>query len=405
MSYPRRNLGGGRRPFTPNAGHFGGQRNFGGGGRGGNKIRYMHVDPRMLIKEASPKVAGSYTPVHQFSDFDFDPIVVKNIMDKGYNNPTPIQDRAIPEILMGKDVIGLASTGTGKTAAFMLPLLTKVLRDFNQKVLIITPTRELAIQIVDEGLYFSRGSRVCFSLVIGGASMGKQMGELRRKPQMVVGTPGRLKDMTERGLLRLEEYQTIVLDEVDRMLDMGFVRDIRALLDRMPRVKHSLFFSATMSREARAVANEFLVDPITVEVESQRASDNVTQDVVYVQGRNKIDVLHDLLVMPGFDKVLVFGRTKHGMERLSEMLNERGFKSTAIHGNKSQSQRQRALQDFKSDRVQILLATDVASRGLDIDDVTHVINYELPESYEEYIHRIGRTGRAEKGGMALTFID
>ena len=399
MSFQRRNFGGSNRNRPVSRG------NFGGGGRGGNKIRYMHVDPRMLIKEATPRVEGSYTPVHQFVDFPLDPIVQKNIVIKGYTAPSPIQDKTIPEILAGRDVIGLANTGTGKTAAFMFPLLTKVIANSNERVLIITPTRELAIQIVDEGLYFSRGSRVYFSLVIGGASMGKQMNELRRGPQMVVGTPGRLKDMMERGMLKLDQYQTIVLDEVDRMLDMGFVRDIRTLIDRMPKVKHSLFFSATMSREARAVANEFLVNPITIEIESQRASDNVNQDVVYVQGRNKVDVLHDLLVMPGFDKVLVFGRTKHGMEKLSEMLNERGFKSTAIHGNKSQSQRQRALRDFETNQVQILLATDVASRGLDIDDVTHVINYELPETYEDYIHRIGRTGRAEKGGMALTFID
>jgi ATP-dependent RNA helicase RhlE len=359
----------------------------------------------MLIKEATPISEIPYAPENSFESMALHPLVKKNIVAKGYTNPSPIQDKVINHVLDGKDVIGLANTGTGKTAAFVLPLLTKVLENQGQKVLIITPTRELAIQICDEGLYFSRGSRVYFSLIIGGASMGKQLGELRRHPEFVVGTPGRLKDLMERGALKLGEYQTIVLDEVDRMLDMGFVRDIRTLIGQLPKERHSLFFSATMSGEARVVANEFLNNPVVIEVSSQKASDNVNQDVIYLKGRNKMDVLHDILIQPGFDKVLIFGRTKHGMERLSSTLNERGFSTTAIHGNKTQSQRQKALQAFQKNHIKILLATDVASRGLDIDQVTHVINYELPETYEDYIHRIGRTGRAGHVGHALTLID
>jgi len=392
MSYPRRS-------FRANQTRSFGRR------RGSNKIRFMRVDPKLLVKAATPMIGREYSATHSFSDFGLDPLILKNIVAKGYTSPTAIQDKAILEIMKGKDVIGLASTGTGKTAAFMFPLLTKTLRDKNERVLIVTPTRELAVQIVDEGLYFSRGSQVYFSLVIGGASINNQIRQLVHNPQMVVGTPGRLKDMMERGVLKLEKFRTIVLDEVDRMLDMGFIKDMRTIIARLPKERHSLFFSATMSREARVVASEFLQNPVTVQVESQRASDNVTQDVIYLKGRNKIDVLHELLVQPGFDRVLVFGRTKHGMEKLSNILRERGFRATTIHGNKTQSQRQRALAEFKSNQVQILLATDVASRGLDIDNVTHVINYELPETYEEYIHRIGRTGRADRGGVALSFID
>lgn len=378
-----------------------GRRGFGGQ----NKIRYMNVDPRMLVKKAEVQSVAVYTPKVQFADLAVHPAIKKNIVDKGYLTPTPIQDQVIPHILEGKDVIGLASTGTGKTAAFLVPLINKVIINNTERVLIVVPTRELAVQIIDEGRQLSRATNVFFTLVIGGVDMRRQARELSRDPQFVVGTPGRLKDLAQRGALRLMRYPTIVLDEVDRMLDMGFVNEMRELIAKLPRERHSLFFSATMSDKAKQVASEFLRDPVVVEVSAQRASDNVDQDIVKLNGRNKIDVLHDLLIRPGFEKVLVFGRTKHGMERLSRTLAERGFATASIHGNKSQSQRQRALTAFKRGEVQALLATDVASRGIDIDQVTHVINYELPETYNDYIHRIGRTGRADKTGVALTFID
>lgn len=376
-----------------------------GGGRSGGKIKYMQVDPRLLVKKAEPQASREYVAQHQFREFALHETIQRNIAAKGYTTPTPIQDRVIPEVLGGRDVIGLASTGTGKTAAFLLPLIDKIGRDPRQKVLIITPTRELAVQIMDEGRSFARGTNCYFAIVIGGVDINRQVRELRRHPQVVVGTPGRIRDLTERRELRLSEYATIVLDEVDRMLDMGFVNEMRAIVRALPTPRHSLFFSATMNDKARGIAREFLHEPVLVEVQTQRASEAVDQDIVRLAGRNKIDVLHDLLIRPGFDKVLVFGRTKHGMEKLSRTLVERGFAATAIHGNKSQSQRQRALTAFKSNQVKILLATDVAARGLDIDSVTHVINYELPETYADYIHRIGRTGRADKTGCALTFID
>ncbi len=373
--------------------------------RTGNRIRYMSIDPQMLVKKAEPQIKRDYIARHTFADFGLHSIIEKNIAAKGYSAPSPIQDQVIHKLLAGQDVIGLASTGTGKTAAFLLPIIQKIITDSSQKAIIITPTRELALQIMDEGRAFARGTRCYFSLVIGGVPIFRQVRELRRDPQIVVGTPGRIKDLVERKALFLNQYKTIVLDEVDRMLDMGFIHDISYIISLLPHQRHSLFFSATMTPKAKIVAERFLNNPTTVEVASQKASTNVDQDIVRVAGQNKVDLLHDLLIKPGFDKVLVFGRTKHGMERLYKQLRDRGFETATIHGNKSQSQRQRALDAFKKNRIRILLATDVASRGIDIDNVSHVINFELPETYEDYIHRIGRTGRADKTGVALTFID
>lgn len=375
------------------------------GGNGGNKIRYMNVDPRMLVKQADPIEEQVYKAKNNFSDFLISNQLKSNISQKGYRTPTPVQDQVIPEILKGRDVVGVASTGTGKTAAFLIPLINKVNVAPRERVLIITPTRELAEQIIREGQEFAGGMRAYFTLIIGGVKMGSQLKQLKRKPAFVVGTPGRLKDLVERGDLRLADFGTIVLDEVDRMLDMGFVRDIRMLIGKMPTSRHSLFFSATMGNDTRGIANEFLHNPVVIEVAQSKASGNVNQDVVRVGGRAKLDVLRDLLAKPGFEKVLVFGRTKYGIEKLSKRVAQGGFSTAAIHGNKSQSQRQRALQSFKRNEVQVLFATDVVARGIDIDNVSHVINYELPETYEDYIHRIGRTGRAGKVGNALTFID
>jgi len=398
-----RNAGGGRR--SQNRQFIYAKRSNPRGGRAGNKIRYMNVDPRMLVKKAEPQEARDFVSTHSIEDLGLTTVLAQNVKAKGYTSLTPIQDRAIPEIMQGRDVIGLASTGTGKTAAFLLPIIHKIAESPTQKAIIITPTRELAVQIQSEGRDFAQGIRCHLTLVIGGVDMKRQINELRRNPQIVVGTPGRIKDLTERGEIRLANYRTIVLDEVDRMLDMGFVRDITMLIRQLPKERHSLFFSATMSDKAREVARTFLNNPETIQVSTQRASDNVDQDVVRVGGKNRIEVLHDLLIRPGFDKVLVFGRTKHGMEKLSSVLYKRGFSTAAIHGNKSQSQRQRALTAFKNNEVKVLLATDVAARGIDIDNVTHVINYELPETYDDYIHRIGRTGRADRTGVALTFVD
>jgi len=301
--------------------------------------------------------------------------------------------------------VGIANTGTGKTAAFLIPLLDKVVRNPSERVLIIVPTRELALQVKDDLVEFARGMRIYASLCIGGASINRQIESLKRGQDFVIGTPGRIKDLNQRRKIKFEDFSNIVLDEVDRMLDMGFVHDIRAIVDQLPQPRQSLFFSATMTSRVEEIMRGFLSNPVHISVKTQDSMASVIQEVVRVQGRSKVDVLHDLLISDGYAKVLVFGRTKRGTEKLSKALQQRGFKVNAIHGNKSQSQRQRALREFKSNQLQALIATDVISRGLDIDNVTHVINYDLPESYEDYIHRIGRTGRANKVGRALTLVE
>jgi ATP-dependent RNA helicase RhlE len=372
--------------------------------RGG--FRGQHIDPARFIKKAVVTAeTAPYVPVHSFSDFAIDPRLKKNIGTKGYLQPTPIQDEAIPHILQGTDVVGIANTGTGKTAAFLIPLIDKVLRNPQENVLIIVPTRELAIQIDTELRGFAPLLGIFSACVVGGASIGRQIAQLRRKNNFVIGTPGRLKDLVERKSIRLDQYKTIVLDEADRMLDMGFVNDMRYVMANMSPNRHTLFFSATLSREIENLIHEFLRNPVQISVKKQDTASNVDQDIVRVTGTTKIDVLCGLLSQAEFNKVLIFGKTKHGVERLSKTLLERGLKVESIHGNKNHMKRQKALGLFRDNHVQALVATDVAARGLDIPNVTHVINYDLPATYDDYVHRIGRTGRSDKMGKALTFVE
>jgi ATP-dependent RNA helicase RhlE len=378
------------------------------GGRGKKFIKTLDTrDQSIFINKAvniSQEVA--YAPHNSFNDFAIPDVLKENISRKGYTTPTPIQDKAIDPILAGNDVIGIANTGTGKTAAFLIPIINKIFRDRTKKALIIAPTRELATQIYDELRSFTRNIKVYSSLVIGGANMGRQIFEVRRGPHVVVGTPGRLKDLIQQKALYLEDYDTVVLDEVDLMVDIGFIQDVKYFISLLPKVRQSLFFSATINPKVNQILESFVQNPITVSVKQQDTSENIDQDVIKVENLSqKIEQLHDLLIKEEFKKVLVFGRTKHGVEKLHKELSNRGFKTGAIHGNKTQGHRNRVLQSFKQSEIQVLLATDVAARGLDIPLVTHVINYELPESYADYIHRIGRTGRANQKGTALTFID
>ncbi|MBL7159593.1 DEAD/DEAH box helicase [Candidatus Microgenomates bacterium] len=359
----------------------------------------------MFVKKAVNFVETPYVPVNSFSDFPLHETVKKNILARGFNKPTAIQDKAMFPVLEGRDLVGIANTGTGKTAVFLLSLITKVSKDRNQKVLIVTPTRELAVQIQSEFKLFSLGMRIFSTLCIGGTSMRTQRYELSRQPNFVIGTPGRIKDLEKRRVLNLSQYGNVVLDEVDRMLDMGFIHDVRHIISFLPKIRQSLFFSATVPKETKVVMQDFLVDPIIVSVKTGSTPQNVDQDIIRTQGRNKLEILHQLLIKEEFRKVLVFGRTKWGVNRLEANLTKRGFKTVAIHGNKSQGQRLRAMKMLKNNEVQILLATDVASRGLDIEDLTHVINYDVPGTYDDYVHRIGRTGRAGKKGVALTFVD
>ncbi len=367
--------------------------------------RGVPLNPLMFVKKAVDVAVVPYAPEHSFSDFALEEAVKRNVAAHGFSRPTAIQDRAIEPILQGRDLVGVADTGTGKTAAFLLPLLSKVARDRRQKVLIVTPTRELAAQIRAELKLFSRGMGIFSALCIGGASLGFQARELSRRPNFVIGTPGRIKDLQQRRLLHLEQYANVVLDEVDRMLDMGFIQDIRQIISLLPLNRQSLFFSATVPEKTKAVMQDFLKDPVMVSIKSGVAAHNIDQDIIRVRGRSKLEILHELLIKKEFKKVLVFGRTKRGVSRLESSLIEKGFKAVAIHGNKSQRQRSRALRMLKNNEVQVLLATDVASRGIDVEDITHVINYDAPQTYGDYTHRIGRTGRAGKKGVAITFVD
>ncbi len=388
------------------------RRNFssGYGRRGRGRHKQATFDPTQVILQSSRREAQvedkiEYQAEHQFSDFNIQKELKDNIARRGYVDPTPIQDQIIPHILTGRDAVGIANTGTGKTAAFLIPLLNKILKNRDERALIIAPTRELAIQVRNELRAFSEGLNIYSTVCIGGSSIVRQIDSLRRKPEFVIGTPGRIKDLNQRKKLKFDQFNNIVLDEVDRMLDMGFVHEIRAIIDRLPAGRQSLFFSATMTNRVKEIMSGFLTDPVHISVKTRDTSANVNQQIVKIKGRSKIEVLHDLLRTNDFDKVLVFGRTKRGAENLSRKLQKRGLRVGAIHGNKSQGQRQRVLEQFKRDQLQALVATDVVARGLDIDNVTHVINYDLPESHETYIHRIGRTGRADQTGTALTFIE
>lgn len=364
-------------------------------------------DLSAFINKAAPTAPEAPIVItHEFKDFAILPELKTAIAKKGYVTPTPIQDQAIPHILKGTDVVGIANTGTGKTGAFLIPLINAMLNDRRTRALVIAPTRELAQQIEDEFRGFAKELRLFSVSCVGGAGIGRQIGALRRMPHLVVGTPGRLKDLLERGAFTLDTFHAVVLDEADRMLDMGFINDMRLILGQLPEERQTLFFSATLSPEIEKLIGEFLREPVRVSVKTRETAASIEQDVVHIPaGTHKFDKLEELLKQPGFGKVLVFGRTKHGVEKLAKTLVQRGFTCESIHGNKTQGQRQRALDAFKRDRAQVLCATDVAARGLDISGVSHVINYDLPATREDYVHRIGRTGRGGKQGKALTFIE
>lgn len=355
------------------------------------------------VEESTP--AEVYVPKHAFADFQIETRIKDNIAKKGYVDPTPIQDQVIPLVLQGRDVIATANTGTGKTAAFLIPLINNILNKKVRRVLIMAPTRELAAQIEAELESFKVGMGYGSALCIGGASINPQIWKLKRNPEFVIGTPGRLKDLVNQNILQLGSFNAVVLDEVDTMLDMGFIHDITLLISKIPAKRQTLFFSATISPAIRTLMVNFLQNPVAVSVKTRQSAENVNQDIVKVGTKDKVELLHDLLIKPGFTRVIIFTRTKWGADKLFKKLQERGFAVVAMHGDKSQGQRTKALALFKAGHAQILLATDVVARGIDIDDVTHVINFDLPGTHEDYIHRIGRTGRANKVGQAITFID
>lgn len=380
-----------------------GRRAQSGNHTGGRRGEY--IDPARFVAVAKPTQASDYAPIHRFTDFPIADLLKTNLAAKGFVTPSPIQDQTIPLGLEGKDVIGLANTGTGKTAAFAIPILQALLSRQQAKALIVAPTRELAQQIEEACRSLGRGGAFNGALLIGGTGMGGQLRDLRHKPRLVIGTPGRIKDHLERASLKLDLFNLVVLDEVDRMLDMGFLPDVSFILKSLPEVRQSFFFSATMEPRVQELIQTFSRDPQTVSVKSAESSDHVNQDVVRYGGpADKLDKLHNILVRDEVAKVIVFDGTQRSVERLSNELVARGFAADSLHGGKSQGQRKRALDSFKASRTTILVATDVAARGIDVADITHVINFSQPQSYQDYVHRIGRAGRAGRVGHALTFI-
>lgn len=338
-----------------------------------------------------------------------DPIL-QALTAEGYTTPTPIQQQAIPYVLEGKDLLGCAQTGTGKTAAFSIPILQNLyLQSENKKgikVLILTPTRELAIQIKDSIAAYSKFTKVRYAVIFGGVPQNPQTNALRQGVDILVATPGRLLDLMNQGFVDLRQLQVFVLDEADRMLDMGFIHDVKKVISKLPPKRQTLFFSATMPTEIQKLADILLTNPAKVEVTPPSSTvDKIEQSLYFTNKKDKKDLLIHLLNEKEIKTALVFTRTKHGADKIVKFLQKTPFKSAAIHGNKSQNARQKALKDFKSGTINVLVATDIAARGIDIDELSHVFNYDLPEVPETYVHRIGRTGRAGNKGIAIAFCD
>ncbi len=399
------------RPSFPKRSSFGSRSvsrggNRGGGSRGGRGDR---IDFSRFIKKAELVEAKPYIAKHTFSDFPFNPQLHKNIATAGYINPRPIQDQSIPVILDGRDIFGMANTGTGKTAAFLLPLIEKIAKtkgmNKRETVLIMAPTRELALQIDEEFKKLAFGFGMFSAPCVGGLPIMKQIREIKMGVSFVIGTPGRIRDLIDKKVLDFSTCHSVVLDEADRMLDMGFQDDMVYIIGKTASEKQTLFFSATLSPEVKKLTEKYLKDPMFISVLSGETSKNIDQDVIRARTPSeKLEKLHEVLKKDGSDKVLIFRERKHHVDELEKELRNMGFKAGAIHGDKRSRERIRILDSFKKDHINILIATDVAARGLDIPDVTHVINFDVPQTYDTYIHRIGRTGRAGKKGTALTFV-
>ncbi len=380
---------------------------FSSSGRGGRKPRVMatfDVSRFINLNPVKTEAEKPYEAKHTFNDFEIDNRLKETIASMGLVTPSAIQDQVIPIILKGQDVVGLAQTGTGKTAAFLIPSIQKTLKNPSRQTLILTPTRELAIQVEQELKRLTPKMHIYATVCVGGMNIRPQMSSLRRKNHFIIGTPGRVMDLIDRGFITPAKFHSVILDEADRMLDMGFIHDMRKIINEIPKERETLFFSATMSKSVEGLVSEFLRDPMTISVRKTDITNSITQNVVRYEHHNKFDTLASLLKQDQFKRVIVFGAMKHSVEKLSHELVAAGIKADAIHGNKSHIQRQRALKRFKDGEVKVLVATDVAARGIHVNDVSHVINYDLPGTYEDYVHRIGRTGRGDKSGEALTFV-
>lgn len=366
-----------------------------------------NLDPNKLIKKAvetvTPKVL---TPTQTFEQMPMHQKLKANIAKKGFVHPTQIQQDTFEHLVAGRDLLGVANTGTGKTGAFLIPIIEQLLNGESFTSLVVVPTRELALQVEEEFKSLTYGLGLYVSSFIGGTSVGRDIGQLRRKNHLIIGTPGRLMDLADRKALRLQDVSVLILDEFDRMLDMGFVNDIKKMVRSMGERKQTMLFSATVDPTQKSLIKELLTDPMEVKVSTGTTTDQVEQDIIRVpQGGDKFNMLIELIAAKGFEKVLLFAETKRMVDKVSKKLGQSGVTVDLIHGNKTQNYRNKALDKFKRGRVQVLVATDVAARGIDVSDITHVINYELPLTLDSYVHRIGRTGRAGKRGKAFTFVD
>ena len=378
--------------------------------RGGNKrFGGERIDFSRFIKKNVYVEEKPYISKYTFADFPFNPQLHKNIKGAGFVSPRPIQDQAIPTVLAGKDVFGMANTGTGKTAAFLLPLIEKISKtkglSKRETVLIMAPTRELALQIESDFKILAFGFGMFSVSCVGGLPIMKQIREIKLGVSFVIGTPGRLRDLIDKKVLDLSTCHSVVLDEADRMLDMGFRDEMVYIIGKTPKERQTLFFSATLSADIKKLTGQYLKNPVFISVVSGETLKNIDQDVIRARSKEeKLEKLHEVLKKDGSDKVLIFREMKHSVDTLAKDLAHMGFKVGGIHGDKRSRERIRILDSFKKDQINILIATDVAARGLDIPDVTHVINYDVPQTYNTYIHRIGRTGRSGKKGTALTFV-
>ena len=372
------------------------------------KNNAQSLSPGQFISKASAVHAEAYRSDRFIDELPVDLAIIRNLQKKGYEKPTEIQDKTIEAILNGRNLMGLAQTGTGKTGAFLIPLIHNLLRkDAMKQVLVVSPTRELALQIDSEFRSIAHGLKLYSTCLIGGTSVRRDVENLRRPGQIVIGTPGRLNDMMRQGALKLNRFNILVLDEFDRLLDMGFAPDIKRLVEGMNNRTQTILFSATEDKSQKAIISNLMTDAYEVRVRDENVSaDNIEQDIITVkEGESKINILLNMVRDKSFEKVLVFADTKRGVSRICRDLRKGGITVDEIHGDKSQNYRIKALESFRNRKIQVLVATDVAARGLDITNVSHVINFQAPKDIESYIHRIGRTGRAGASGKALTFIN
>lgn len=378
------------------------------GARPVQKKKESTLDAKLLVKKAQPSGQAGFRSETPFTKLNLQPTLLKNLKDKGYETMTNIQEESIFPLMEGRDLLGISNTGSGKTGAFLIPIIEHAKADQHQfTALIVTPTRELALQIEEEFKTLSKGMNLYSSTFIGGTNINSDFKSLNRKLHVIVGTPGRLLDLYDRKLLKLNQVNTLVLDEFDRMLDMGFVHDVKKLVNAMTKRSQTMLFSATLEPSQKALIDGLLDNPVVVKINSGgTTSENVEQETIRVpEGVDKFEMLAALFKDKSMDRVIIFTETKRLADRLSKKLNETGIRSGLIHGNKSQNFRNKTIEEFKNGTTRVLVATDVAARGIDVADVTHVINYQLPMSMDSYIHRIGRTGRAGKTGRAITFVN